>query len=324
MFAAPSSAATALQRATPPAGVDAARPTVSGTLIAKPGAGNGPAVCKGIDRSGAAAAAVARGLVVCTEEGQLVLLELSAGTRFVNRNWNRLGLAQLSDGDHLNAWGGLREGGAVLSPTVVVQDTSKPRPARLTRVIGTLVAKPQPGVAPSEPVACREQPAAGAAAAVMQGRGLVICTAAGHLVLLQLSASTRILTIDGGAATIASLRDGDRIVAAGALTAGGAVLNPTTSVRDTDIQRARTASQDFIAGGGSILTLFVLQSDAGGPVEGQVHADGAADAHVTLCGGRAGSWTDLHQGLTIDITNSIFNRRTMTYVDADTIHVVSC
>jgi hypothetical protein len=281
-------------------------------------------VCRDTDRSAAAAALLARGLVLCTEEGQLVLLELSGGTRFFNRNWNRIGLVQLTDGDHINAWGVLRNGGTLLSPTVAVQDTSRPRPSRLTRVIGTLVAKPEPGAALGGPVTCQEQPTAGAAAAVMQGRGLVVCTAQGRLVLLELSAQTRIRTRDGAAAPIAALRDGDAIIAWGIPTAGGAVLNPTTLVRDTDIQRAATNSQDFIAAGGQVLTLYVLQSEASGPVRGEVHADGRADAHVTLCGGRPGSWADLRQGLTIDIANSIFNRRTMTYVDADTIRVVSC
>jgi hypothetical protein len=188
--------------------------------------------------------------------------------------------------------------------------------------VGTLVAKP--GQGSNGPAACQQQPSAGAAAAVMQGRGLVICTAQGRFVLLDLSSATRIRTGDGAVATVATLRDGDRIVAWGAPVAGGAELNPTSLVRDTDLQRARTDSQDFIAAGGQILTLYVLQSQAGGPVRGVVHADGQADAHVTLCGGRSGSWSDLRQGLTIDVTRSIFNHRIMAYVDADTIHVVSC
>jgi hypothetical protein len=109
-----------------PTNVDAARPTVSGTLVAKPinGEGNIPSACRDRDASAVKAAATQnRGLVICTEEGRLVLLQITSTTGFYARYWGRYGLRRLTDGDHINAWGVLGAGGYVLNPTYAVQDT---------------------------------------------------------------------------------------------------------------------------------------------------------------------------------------------------------
>jgi hypothetical protein len=109
-----------------PTNINAAQPTISGTLVAKPvnGEGNIPAACR--DRNAAAIKAATmqnRGLVVCTEEGRLVLLQITRSTGFYARYWGRFGLGRLADGDHINAWGVLGSGGYVLNPTYAVQDT---------------------------------------------------------------------------------------------------------------------------------------------------------------------------------------------------------
>ena len=109
-----------------PTSIDSARPTVSGTLVAKPvsGEGNIPTACR--DRNNAtvkAAAMQQRGIVVCTEEGHLVLLQITRSTGFYARYWGRFGLGRLAVGDHINAWGVLTTGGYVLNPTYAVQDT---------------------------------------------------------------------------------------------------------------------------------------------------------------------------------------------------------
>jgi hypothetical protein len=54
------------------------------------------------------------------------------------------------------------------------------------------------------------------------------------------------------------------------------------------------------------------------------HAEQRDAAHVTLCDGVHGTWSQLRQGMTIDIRGSIFNLRTMTYVDTEIVRVVSC
>ena len=67
----------------PPVTIDAIHPTVSGILVAKPASGEGnlPSTCRDRDRASVGAAVMQRrGLVICTEEGKLVLLNLSRDT----------------------------------------------------------------------------------------------------------------------------------------------------------------------------------------------------------------------------------------------------
>jgi hypothetical protein len=322
----PSASAAPAYQGTPPVGIDASRPTVSGQLVAKPITGEQPAgrvICGNLDRTPDVAALMTnRGLVICTEDGKLVLLQLSAKTGLYNRNWQRLTIAGMSIGDHLNAWGVLRNGGFVLNPTFAVQDTSKPG-TQLQMVSGRLVAKPIGGAGPQGRVICGDQDRTPEVAA-MVNRGLVICTEEGKLILLQLSSRTRLSARDRTGVIVTDLTIGDHLNAWGRLIENGLVLNPTTLVIDTDVQAKSTASQDFIAGAGRILTLYVLQSDSGGPVQGMTHAEQRDPAHVTLCGGVHGTWGQLQQGMTIDVSGSIFNLRIMTYVDTESVRVVSC
>lgn len=109
-----------------PSNLDSARPTISGILVAKPinGEGNIPAACRDQNASAVRAATMQRrGLVICTEEGRLVLVQITRATGFYARYWGRVGLGRLTDGDHINAWGVLGSGGYVLDPTYAVQDT---------------------------------------------------------------------------------------------------------------------------------------------------------------------------------------------------------
>lgn len=190
-------------------------------------------------------------------------------------------------------------------------------------VSGTLIAKPlsREGNIPS---ACRDRDAATVRSAAMQNRGIVICTEEGHLVLLQLSRLTGFYARYWGRYGLGRLTVGDHINAWGVLTTGGLVLNPTYVVQDTDIQEAFVDSQDFIAGSGARLTLFVLKSDANGPVHGLIHAVRGGLTHVILCNGQPGTWADLTVGKTIDITDSLFNRRLNTYIHTGTVRIVSC
>ncbi len=105
-----------------PAGIDEARPTVSGTLVARPGGKNVPPHCRDQAPAIAARANVARGLVICTEEGNLVLLELTGSTGFYARYWGHVTVRNLRDGDHMQAWGVLQDGGLLLNPTYAVRD----------------------------------------------------------------------------------------------------------------------------------------------------------------------------------------------------------
>jgi len=312
------------QLAAPP-GIDLAHPAVTGRLVARPIPGQGinrSVICGDQARSAAVrAVTINRGLVICTDEGRLVLLQLAGVTRYFNRAWNGMTVAQMTDGDRINAWGVFN--GVVLNPTSVVQDTTKPESQRQT-VSGTLVAKPLGGVGTGGPFICGDQDRTAEARALMVNRGLVICTEEGRLVLLQLSAATRIFGRDGLAVTVADLTVRDHIVATGILIDGGRALYPTFTVEDTDIQTRDTNSQDYITEHDPNLVLDVLSSDTGGPVMGIVRADRGPDTRVNLCNGRAGIWSSLHVGMTIDISSSIFNRRIMTYVDSETVRVVSC
>lgn len=158
----------------------------------------------------------------------------------------------------------------------------------------------------------------------MQRRGLVICTEEGRLVLLQLTRTIGFYARFWGRYGLGRLTDGDHINAWGSLGSGGYVLDPTYAVQDTDIQEAFVDSQDFIAASGPRLTLFVLKSDANGPVKGLIHAVRGGVTHITLCNGQPGVWADLTAGKTIDITRSLFNRRLDMYIHTDTVRVVSC
>jgi hypothetical protein len=262
---------------------------------------------------------VRRGLVICTDTGTFVLLQLSPPTRIFNRGWTRIGYGRLALGDRLAAWGTLRAGGTQLSPTAVIQDLSRggEEPGSVT---GTLVAKPNEP--PTGRVLCGNQDVTGTAQTAIS-RGLVVCTAAGKLVLFQLSSTTRVLTRDRATVRIEDLSLGDRVIGRGTVQDAGLVLNPTVSVVDTNLLGAGTNSQDFIAGDGNLLTLYVLSSQPG-PVKGRVGASAGEPARVTLCNGSQGTWADLKMGQTIDIRHSIFNTRTMRYVDTSIVQIVSC
>ena len=308
----------------PPVGINPSHPAVAGILVAKPvpAEGNRPILCRDQDRTAAARALlVNRGLVICTGVGTLVLLQLSGGTKLADRNWDALTISQMNIGDHIRAWGVLTQGGFVLNPTFAVQDISQPRGQAQT-VTGILIAKPVPG-AGNRPILCRDQNRTAEVRALLP-RGLVICTEEARLVLLQLSTGTRIVAQDGTAATVGDLTDGDRIVARGQLRDNGMLMDPTFVVRDSDIQSRATESQDFIAKRNVSLTLYVLQSAAGGPVQGIIQAERGNDTRVILCEGRTGAWGNLAEGMTIDVSSSVFNRRTMTYVDTGVVRVVSC
>ena len=229
--------ASATRQSAPPTFIDSNRPAVSGTLVARPltAVANVPAICR--DESAIRGAATQnRGLVICTEEGKLVLLQLTARTRFFSRDWRRIAVDRLRVGDHINAWGTLRDSGHLLFPTSVVQDTSitAPPPPRTVTVVGILVAKPVNGEA-TIPPACQDRNQAAVSQAVQQNRGLVVCTGEGRLVLLQLSSGTRIVSRDGRLITVSLLTDGDHITARGTLKDNGHLLDPTLRVQDTDL-----------------------------------------------------------------------------------------
>lgn len=195
-------------------------------------------------------------------------------------------------------------------------------PARPT-VSGILVAKPISGEG-NLPAACRDRDQTSLGAAVMQRRGLVICTEEGRLILLEISAQTGIYARYWGRYSLGRLSDGDHLNAWGVLRDNGYLLDPTAAVQDTDIQEAFVDSQDFIARSGFRLTLYVLESAAGGPVHGIVYAVRGGMSRITLCGGRTGTWADLTAGRTIDVTRSLFNRRLMTYIHSASVRLAGC
>jgi len=190
-------------------------------------------------------------------------------------------------------------------------------------VKGILVAKPVSGEG-NLPSACRDADQASVNSAVLQKRGLVICTEEGKLVLLVLSKDTGIYARYWGQYSVDRLADGDHIKAWGVLGDNGHELNPTFAVQDVDIQEAYVDSQDYITKGGKRLTLDVLQSDPKGPVQGIVHAVKGGESDIRRCNGSLGTWDDLTAGKTIDISHSLFNRRLMTYIHTDQVRIVSC
>ncbi len=192
----------------------------------------------------------------------------------------------------------------------------------LPTINGTLVAKPVSGEG-NLPSACTDR-SANATAATMQNRGLVVCTDSGRLVLVEVTRNTGYYARYWGRIALRHLTDGDRISAWGVLTDGGYILNPTVAIQDTDVQEAAVDSQDLIRTSGPRLSLFVLRSTAGGPVNGLVYAIRGGTVRITLCNGRAGRWADLTTGKTVDITRSLFNRRTNIYVHTGDVHIVSC
>jgi hypothetical protein len=120
-------AAQSVPPSVPPANIDAVHPTVSGMLVAKPteGEGNLPSPCRDSDAASINGAVMAhRGLIVCTEEGKLVLLDLQPSTGLYYRFWGKAELRYFRDGDHVNAWGVLHDNGHLLQPTYAVQDTN--------------------------------------------------------------------------------------------------------------------------------------------------------------------------------------------------------
>jgi hypothetical protein len=190
-------------------------------------------------------------------------------------------------------------------------------------VSGTLVAKPVSGEG-NIPAACRDRDDASLSSAVMQHRGLVVCTAEGKLVLLNLQPNTGPFYRYWGEASLYYFRDGDHVNAWGVLRDHGYELDPTFAVQDTDAQQAYTDSQDFIMAGGLKLTLGVLKSPAGSPVQGIVYAIQGGPTSITLCNGSAGTWASLKTGKTIDITDSLLNRRLHEYIHTANVTIVSC
>jgi hypothetical protein len=215
----------------------------------------------------------------------------------------------------------------VTRPAAAQSVPPSPPPANLDTahptVSGILVAKPVSGEG-NIPQACRDRDVASVNAAVQERRGLVICTAEGKLVLLVVDESTGYYARYWGKYSLNRLTDGDHVRAWGVLRDYGYELNPTYAVQDTDIQEAYVDSQDFIMHGGPRLTLGVLSSDPKGPVQGIVHAVQGGYTEITLCNGHEGTWADLTTGKTIDITNSLFNRRLKLYIHTARVKVVSC
>lgn len=320
LFVTPPAANASRPGAAPPPGLNVARPTVAGYLVAKPG-GSESVPCTAKQSAPVRAQPINQGLVICTNAGRPVLLQLSAGTRFFDRNWDGFSIGQMALKDRIRAWGVLTQGGAVLDPTYAVQDVSQPR-EQVQTVTGTLIAKPIGGAAGSR-ILCHDQDRT-AAAQPLLARGLVICTEEARLILLELSPQTRMIGADGAKVDLDDLIPGDRLTARGRLVEGGAVLSPTNMVRDQELQARLTESQDYIAKHEVNLTLFVLQSAAGSPVKGEVEAQAGEGTRIILCGGRAGTWGNLAQGMTVNVGRSIFNTRTMTYVDTGVVRVVSC
>jgi hypothetical protein len=310
--------ATTLRLPSPP-GISPANPMVSGKLVAKAtgNSSSGAASC-GL-RTAAPAVTVNRGLVICTDEGTLVLLQLSRSTGIFNRDWQRIGYAGLALGDRLNAWGTLRDGGTRLYPTVAIQDLSRGG-VHVQIVTGRIVAKPDQG--PTGRVICGDQDRTARAQTAIV-RGLVICTPEGKLVLIQIGGNTKLFTHDRAYVTIEDLGLGDTLTGRGTLQDAGLVINPTISVVDANLLLRGTNSQDFIAGAGPTLTLYVLSSDVG-PVQGRVLASPGEPTHVRLCTGAQGTWADLKPGLSVNVSHSIFNGRTMEYVDTSYVSIVSC
>jgi hypothetical protein len=249
----------------------------------------------------------------------LVLLQLSRSTGIFNRDWQRIGYGALALGDRLIAWGTLRDGGSRLYPTAAIQDLSRGG-AQFQTVTGKLVAKPDQG--PTGQVICADRDRTRQAQTALS-RGLVVCTEEGKLILLQISGTTKLLTHDRARITTEDLRLGDTLTGTGRLQDAGLVMNPTISVVDANLLLRGTNSQDFIAGSGTILTLYVLSSDEG-PVQGRVLASPGEPTHIRLCSGGQGTWADLKVGLTVNVSHSIFNRRIMEYVDTNYISIVSC
>ena len=190
-------------------------------------------------------------------------------------------------------------------------------------VSGILVAKPQQGEG-NLPSACRDTDAASVNGAVTAHRGLIVCTNEGKLVLLDLQASTGLFYRYWGKAELRYFRDGDHINAWGVLLDHGYLLRPTYAVQDTDVQEAYADSQDFIMDGGPRLTLGVLHSAPQSPVQGIVYAIQGGPTHITRCNGTAGTWANLTVGKTIDITDSLFNRRLNLYIHTANVKIVSC
>jgi hypothetical protein len=212
--------------------------------------------------------------------------------------------------------------------TVAAQSVSPSAPpanidALHPTVSGILVAKPQQGDG-NIPSACLDTHAASVNAAVAAHRGLIVCTNEGKLVLLDLQASTGLFYRYWGKAQLRYFRDGDHINAWGVLRDHGYLVRPTYAVQDTDVQEAYADSQDFIMDGGARLTLGVLYSAPQSPVQGIVYAVQGGPTHIVLCNGHAGTWADLTVGKTINITDSLFNRRLNLYVHTAYVKIVSC
>ncbi|HZU12712.1 MAG TPA: hypothetical protein VFB58_07715 [Chloroflexota bacterium] len=101
------------------------RPAVVGTLVAKPVSGEStlPPRCRDRDQTTInTAVQQQRGLVICTEEGRLVLLELSPATALRARYGAPITVGFMRDGDRIRAWGQLMDNGYALNPTAAIQD----------------------------------------------------------------------------------------------------------------------------------------------------------------------------------------------------------
>src|SRR4029077_17003570 len=111
-------------------------------------------------------------------------------------------------------------------------------------VTGRLIAKPDQG--PTGQVICGDRDRTMAAQTGVS-RGLVICTAEGKLILLQISGTTKLLTHDRARLTIEDLSLGDTVIGTGTLRDAGLVMDPSVSIADANLLLGKTNSQDFIA-----------------------------------------------------------------------------
>lgn len=106
-----------------PTTFDSSHPTVSGILVAKPQGNEGNVHTACDNQASPNAVTRVRGIIVCSDQGKYILVQINRYTGFYARYWGKYTLAQFRDGDHVNVWGVLRDGGILVRPTYAVQDT---------------------------------------------------------------------------------------------------------------------------------------------------------------------------------------------------------
>lgn len=171
------------------------------------------------------------GTLLVQVDGRTALVFVGGQTQIVDLAGNTIGIRTLHDGDQLQIVGD--NNGSMISASLVRDLSVGAVP--ILQLKGQLALAPSQPTAPPSGVLCLASTQI-AGVVVPRAQTLTVATCASGQTPLFLNATTRITNADGGAVTMADLKQGDSLTATASLPASGQLI--ASAVRDLSLQAA--------------------------------------------------------------------------------------